>query len=196
MRDSKKYPTYNHPTGVKCLTFAGFLMAEADTNGRTVEEEYDALREEISADEAEETLRLSDPSYARETINSEVRFLRKECWKSLRHSYARGRSPERDDFDFLNAFAPYVESIEEVLVASPGSFMSRKSETYILAVATRNGGVRDIVEFSSWSSPGSFYEPPDGETWVEWHGLPHTRKDDRIGTPCPCERCASLKDSR
>lgn len=194
MRDSKRSPTYTHPTGVQCLTFAGFMMAEAEANGRTVEEEYDSLRNEIAEDEAKEAAFLADPANAKSIINAEVKSLRKECWNSLRHSFVRGTKPERDDFDFLHAFLPYVEEIVEILEVSPGSFMSRKNETYILAVATRNGGVKDVVEFSAWSSPGSFYEPPDGEIWVEWHGLPHTRQDERVGAPCNCEACAKMRN--
>lgn len=139
---------------------------------------------------AQEKAQLEDPEYLKRLINAEVKEIRKNAWGSLRSSYRRGVSPERDDYDFNMAFLPYVEEIVEVLEAEPGL---RRNNVEAVVVAKRNGGTKDILSYRSWSTPGSFYEPPDGETWVEWHALPHTREDDRIGATCPCQDCNYLR---
>jgi len=193
----KKYPTKIDPdTGCEVLTLHGFMMSEADHHGRSVDEEYDLLAKDMDEIYKEEKARLEDPAEVKAAINSEVKFLRKSSWESMRYDHKKGRKIERDDCDFLFAFLPYVEGVVEVLEVDPGNPMGRHTEQTVVAVATRNGGVKDIVTFRYSHDAGSYLEPPDTEIWVEWHGLPHTRMDERIGDPCPCQDCEYLRTGR
>ena len=51
----------------------------------------------------------------------------------------------------------------------------RKTSTLFRAKATRKvrgaGVVEDVIEYTTWSTGGSMYEPPDGESDVFWENL-------------------------
>lgn len=136
-------PKIDPITGCQVMTMGEFWQAEAEREGKTPGELQDEFYQMIDEDN-------------RNVEND----MREDALNLL-------RSPSFDDdkLEIVGECSLAVTKIVEILdCESNQSF--RESGGMLRAKVLLATGECVIAKWTSWSSPGSFYEPPDGEEYV------------------------------
>jgi len=182
-----KYHTKIDPiTGVEVLTIHGLMQSEADHHDTTVQEEYQSLYAEMDKEYEERIAQLKDKERLKIEVNHYVKEIRENQWADFRRIKNHGGNL-RDSIEkeeLAQAFLPYIEEVLEVLEADSSCSFRESTESVTAKVLLRNGKT-DIVSMVNSQFSGSFYEPPDGELWVEYHGDPLTHMRNHND----CEHC-------
>ena len=139
-------------TGVMVMTNAEFWAHEAKHEGKGREswELQEEFYHDMEKARLEEEDKLRTPAHALMILQGAV---------EAENKY-RKENKER-------LLAMPVKVLEVKSAAYSDGF--RETSTKITATAISKGKRKGTIEFSTWSTRGSFYEPPDGETEITWN---------------------------
>lgn len=145
-------------TGCMVMTQAEFWNAEAEHEGkgRCGADLMADMYEEMAQEDADMAERMkADLPTALEVLNGVL------------------KDYEDHDNDHP-VFRPgaFIEVVEVETAEVNGGF-SKSSKGFVAKVRCADGNLHR-VRYESWSTPGSFYEPPDGETTIEMLNDPPT----------------------
>lgn len=160
-------------TGCQVMTFPEFLTAEGEREGKSGGEVLEDMYKQMAEDDEQSSQQLRDPAVAL-PILQEAALRLAEAWDDDRVSveddpFAIITLKDEQSGEWVSALKihadvdpipPFPLDIVEVLEAkSHGGFS--ESKTMIKARCLCHDGQEHTLQFSSVSSYGSFYEPPD-----------------------------------
>lgn len=138
-------------TGCQVMTFHEFISAEAASEGKQPHELLEEMVQDIDNDIQNEEQRLkNNPDDSLKSFQEAAQFDIDE-WES----HKEGPKP------------PYPAKVVAVIGAKV-QYNFRDSKTAVVADVEADDGQVHRVHFFSWSSSGSFYEPPDHEAHLQW----------------------------
>lgn len=138
-------------TGCEVMTFPEFISSEAAREGKQPHELMEEMVQDITNDIQDEEQRLKDnPDESLKTFQDAAQFYIDE-WES----------------DKQGAKPLYPTKVVAVIEARV-HYSFRDSKTAVIADVEADDGKVHRIHYFEWSSSGSFYEPPDFESYLEW----------------------------
>lgn len=153
---------YRHPLGVDCLTTTELFdrIAQSEGKGQTGGEVMSEMFDEMEQSRLEYENKLRQPDVALAELREIV-----ERWNKYELDEAR-EFPKHAKAYPPDIYAMPVKVLQ-VLNAEFGESFSGHSKKLVVMAVADNGKLGKLTVSDTYYS-GSFYEPPDGETNIEW----------------------------
>lgn len=149
---SKKYETRKHETGVEVLTTKGLFdsLADSEGEGRTGTDLMNDMFEDMELTRQSEEQEMSKPEEIKKYVND--------------HIVENDNDWNKNDPD-----CQYGYLIKQVIKVESCSWNFNFSQSTLLVKfeAKCSDGIKRKLQYKDWSCSGSYYDPPEQETYLE-----------------------------
>lgn len=142
-------PRKDPMTGVMVMTTAELFDKMGKEEGKPGYKVMEEMYTEMDNDKQEQRKKMEDPATALKILREVVQ---RDNRDAKEHGYKQIAEP--------------IKVLKVLNVDYDYSFGS--SSEKILAIALTKGKRKGVIEYSSWTTNGTYWEPTDGETEINW----------------------------